>query len=245
MTNGRGPSPWIPALVAGLALVLGLGWIAGSVKDLRGARRTVTVKGFAQKRITSDYAIWNANVVVRSPTMEDAYQRIERDVAKVRAYLAKEGVPDTDVSATAVRIMARYKQTMSGMATNEIELFELNQNVSVKSADVALVEKASNGVTFLIKDGVELQSWDPAFHYTKLDDMKIEMLGGAAADAKQRAQEIASKSGAEIGGLASASQGVFQITPVYSSEISGEGWLDTSSIEKTIRAVVTVSYEIK
>jgi hypothetical protein len=243
MTNGRGS--WVPSLVVALGLLLGLGWIASAMKDIRGPRRAVTVKGFAQKRITSDYAIWTANVVVRSATMEDAYQRIERDVAKVRAYLAKEGVAEGDISVNAVSIHARYKQTMTGMATNEIELFELNQNVSVRSADVALVEKAAKGVTFLIKDGVQLQSWDPAFHYTKLDDLKIEMLGGAAADAKQRAQEIASKSGAKIGALASASQGVFQITPVYSSEISGEGWLDTSSIEKTIRAVVTVSYEIR
>jgi hypothetical protein len=243
MSNGR--SSWIPALLVAVALFLGLGAIGRAVRDVRASRQGVTVKGFAQKRITSDYGLWSANVVVRSPTMEDAYQRIERNVGKVREYLAKEGVADSDVSVSAVTIHARYKQTMSGMATNEVELFELNQNVSVRSSDVNLVEKVSKGVTFLIRDGVELQSWSPAFHYTKLDDLKIEMLGGAAADAKNRASEIASKSGAKIGRLVSASQGVFQITPVYSSEISGEGWLDTSSIEKTIRAVVTVSYEIR
>lgn len=228
--------------VFALAAVLLLGNVA---KDVRGPRRAVTVKGFAQKRIESDYAIWNANVVVRSATMEDAYQRIERDVGKIRDSLTKDGVKSEEMSASAVSINARYKQTMSGMATNEIELFELMQTVNVKSPDVKLVEKIAKSVTFLIRDGVELQSWEPAFHYTKLDDLKIEMLGGAAADAKDRCKEIAVKSGAKLGRLASASQGVFQITPVYSSEISGEGWLDTSSIEKTIRAVVTVTYELK
>jgi hypothetical protein len=68
------------------------------------------------------------------------------------------------------------------------------------------------------------------------------MLGAAVADAKLRAAEIADKSGATLGKLASASQGVFQITPAHSTEISGEGMYDTSSIEKTVRAVVTVSF---
>ena len=65
------------------------------------------------------------------------------------------------------------------------------------------------------------------------------MLGAASADARLRAGEIADKTGAKLGELSSASQGVFQITPAHSTEISGEGMYDTSSIEKTVRAVVT------
>ena len=118
-----------PALIIALGLFLGLGAIGRAVKELRGARSAVTVKGFAQKRITSDYAIWSANVVVRSPTMADAYARMERDIGKVRGYLLNEGVAEADLSVSSVMINARYKQTMTGMATNEIELFELNQNV--------------------------------------------------------------------------------------------------------------------
>ncbi len=233
------------AAAAGLFALAAVALAGTFAKDVRGGRRAVTVKGFAQQRIESDYAIWNSSIVVRSPSMAEGYKRIEADAAKVRSYLISQGVKEEELSGSAVTINARYKQSMSGMFTNEIELFEVNRTIGVKSADVKLVEKVAKGVTFLIQDGIELQSWEPAFHYTKLDNLKIQMLGGAAEDAKQRAEEIASKSGAKIGRLASATQGVFQITPVYSSEISGEGWLDTSSVEKTIRAVVTVSYELK
>jgi hypothetical protein len=107
---------------------------------------------------------------------------------------------------------------------------------------VARVESVSKEVTGLIRDGVELASFPPGFHYTALDDLKIEMLGAAAADARLRAGEIAEKTGAELGELSWATQGVFQITPAHSTEISGEGMYDTSSIEKTVRAVVTVSF---
>lgn len=238
-------SSWKTALVWGITLSAAAFALGPVAQDIRGGRRAVTVKGFAQKRIESDYAIWNANVVSRSVTMETAYKEIEADVAKVKAYLVQQGVAEADLSFSSVSINARYKQNYSGMSTNEIELFELTQTLTVNSPDVKMVQKVAKGVTFLIRDGVELQSWEPAFHYTKLDDLKIEMLGGAAQDARERSLEIAEKSEAKLGKLISASQGVFQITPVYSSEISGEGWLDTSSIEKTIRAVVTVSYEVR
>ena len=42
-----------------------------------------------------------------------------------------------------------------------------------------------------------------------------------------------------------STQGVFQITPRFSTEISAGGMYDTSSIDKTIRAVVTVTYGIE
>jgi uncharacterized protein len=39
--------------------------------------------------------------------------------------------------------------------------------------------------------------------------------------------------------------GIFQITPLNSSETSGEGMNDTSSVEKTITAVVTASFALE
>ena len=237
------------ALKVGLVVVLlaflSLLYLGGVAKEIRGTKRSVTVKGFAEKPIQSDYAIWTMNLVARSPQISEAYATMERNLAKVLDYLKAQGVKDEEVSYSAATIQVRYKMNMSGMPTNEIEIYEMNQSVTMKSADVHQVAKVSKGVTFLLRDGVELQSWEPAFHYTKLNDLKIEMLGGAASDAKLRAEAIAEKSGSKLGSLLWAQQGVFQITPIYSSEISSEGWFDTSSIDKTIRAVVTVRFELR
>jgi len=233
------------ALTAGLLALLSLVYAGSVVRDVRGTKRTVTVKGFAEKPIQSDYAIWTMNLAARSAQISEAYATMERNLAKVLEYLKKEGVKDEEVSYTAATIQVRYRMGPTGMPTNEIEIYEMNQSVSVRSPDVHQVAKVSKGVTFLLRDGVELQSWEPAFHYTKLNDLKIEMLGGAAADAKLRAKAIAEKSGSKLGHLLWAQQGVFQITPIYSSEISSEGWFDTSSIDKTIRAVVTVRFELR
>jgi hypothetical protein len=233
-------------VAAALLLVAGLFAIAlyaGSVvRDVRGASRYVTVKGFAQRGVKSDLAIWSGSLTARSREMSRAYQEIEADLARVLAFLAEAGIPREQISVSPVSIQTRFRQGEQGYFTNEVELYELGQTLTLASKDVARVESVSKEVTGLIRDGVELASFPPGFHYTGLDDLKIEMLGAAAADARLRAGEIAEKTGAKLGGLSWATQGVFQITPAHSTEISGEGMYDTSSIEKTVRAVVTVSF---
>jgi hypothetical protein len=233
-------------VAAALLLVAGLFAIAlyaGSVvRDVRGAPRYVTVKGFAQRGVKSDLAIWSGSLTARSREMSRAYQEIEADLARVLAFLAEAGIPREQISVSPVSIQTRFRQGEQGYFTNEVELYELGQTLTLASKDVARVESVSKEVTGLIRDGVELASFPPGFHYTGLDDLKIEMLGAAAADARLRAGEIAEKTGAKLGELSWATQGVFQITPAHSTEISGEGMYDTSSIEKTVRAVVTVSF---
>ena len=231
-------------LIATVALVASVLYAGRVVRDARAPARQVTVKGFAQRAVRSDFVVWSGSLTTRSPEMAKAYEKIEADLARVIAFLVAKGVAREQIEVSPVSIQTRFRQGEQGFQTNQIELYELGQRLTLSSKDVAGVESVSQEVTGLIREGVELASYAPRFYYTGLDDLKIEMLGAAAADAKLRAAEIASRTGATLGGLASASQGVFQITPAWSTEISGEGMYDTSSIEKSVRAVVTLAFAI-
>jgi hypothetical protein len=92
---------------------------------------------------------------------------------------------------------------------------------------------------------VEFQSNPPQYLYTKLADLKIDIIALATQDAKLRAEKMLAATGNKVGKLNSASVGVLQITPLYSGEISDYGINDTSSIEKEITSVVTCEFEVK
>jgi hypothetical protein len=83
------------------------------------------------------------------------------------------------------------------------------------------------------------------FYYTKLSDLKIEMIGLASKDAKMRADQIAISTDNEVGEVRSSRMGVIQINAKNSTDVSDYGMNDVSSLEKTITAVVTVSYSIE
>jgi len=67
----------------------------------------------------------------------------------------------------------------------------------------------------------------------------------ATQNAYNRAGILAKNSKGSVGALSSASQGVFQITPVNSTDVSDEGQYDTSTIDKVVKAVVTLEFHVE
>ena len=211
-------------------------WIATHTHKNGGE---IAVKGYAERRIKSDLGVWRGRFSVRGPELVPAYAELEKQSAIVSAWLQSQGAKG---EMSSVYTTVEHKLDAQGHATNEIEDYVLTQNVEVEGTDVALITRIGNKSTELIQKGVAFESDQPLWFYTKLNDLKIQMLGDAAHDARVRAEKIADEGHGDVGSLRSADQGVFQITAPTSTEVSGSGELDTSSVEKSVKAIVTVRY---
>jgi hypothetical protein len=107
------------------------------------------------------------------------------------------------------------------------------------------VEKLSREITGLLQKGIELNSTPPAYYYSGLNELKIDLLARAAADARQRAESIAKNSEASLGRVKKANMGVFQITGKNSNEdYSYGGVFNTSSKEKTASITLKCDYQV-
>ncbi|MEY3022054.1 MAG: hypothetical protein RIS86_1252, partial [Planctomycetota bacterium] len=91
---------------------------------------------------------------------------------------------------------------------------------------------------------IEIDSGSPSFTVSTIEEEKLALLERATANAHERAKTIARGSGGRPGRLVSASQGVFQIVAVGSTDSSDWGRYDTGTIGKTARCVVTLEYAI-
>ncbi|MBQ5718309.1 MAG: SIMPL domain-containing protein, partial [Alistipes sp.] len=124
--------------------------------------------------------------------------------------------------------------------------YELRQRFEVESNDVALIEQVYREISSLIADGVAIEAYAPDYYYTKLDDVKMGLIETASADARQRAEKIASNAGARLKSVASARMGVFQITGANTNEsFSAGGSFNTSSRQKKARITMRIEYRIK
>src|SRR5690606_24398673 len=104
----------------------------------------------------------------------------------------------------------------------------------------------SRKATELIERGIEFNSAAPSYYYSKLSELKIDLLAKASADARSRAETIARNSGSSLGKTRKASMGVFQITGQNSNEdYSYGGVFNTSSKHKTASITVRVEYAVK
>ena len=113
------------------------------------------------------------------------------------------------------------------------------------SKEVDKIEKVSREVTELLNQGVQFYSESPRYYYTKLADLKIEMISKATEDARIRAEKISEFSGGQLGDLESAKMGIFQITGQNSKEdYSWGGTFNTSSREKTASITMKLVYKV-
>jgi hypothetical protein len=228
-----------------LSVVLSTQLARRSFEKVQIRGQTITVKGYAERPIKSDFALWAASIDTRNADLVAAYKKLDADRAKVLAYLASKGFKGDGVQQFEVSILKRMKRDEKGNLTNAIEFYELSQRVQIYSNDVLQLSTVARDSAGLIQDGVELAAEPPRYFYTKLDDMKLTMLAEASQNARDRAEKLITGGSSTVGELKSASQGVFQITPPLTTETSGSGENDTSSIDKVIKAVVTCEYEIR
>ncbi|MEA3507518.1 MAG: SIMPL domain-containing protein [Synergistota bacterium] len=235
--------------VCGGLLALGLIFssmvVSDTVKTVKLANQTILVKGFAQKPVTSDVAVWSGRFTASSRNLVAAYKKLQDDLEKVLVYLENNGISRDGVDVSSVSTRTQYMRNDRGYETNEIDSYILEQTVSLNSTEVQKVSRLSKESTSLIEQGVEFYSYSPQYYFSKLEDLKIELLGQATRNASERAHQLAEKSGGSVGALRSASQGVFQITPRYSTDVEDYGMYDTSTIEKSVKAVVTIQYTIE
>jgi hypothetical protein len=92
---------------------------------------------------------------------------------------------------------------------------------------------------------VEIESSAPRYLYSKLSELKIDMLADATKDATTRATQIVTNANGSLGKLVEARMGVMQINPKGVTDVSDTGNNDVTSMEKEILAVVTVRFELR
>lgn len=237
---------WVAvAAILAISLVLSAQVLGSSLVKIKSADNVITVTGSAKQQIKSDQAVWTGSFAAQASELTRAYQQLEASQEKVREYLLGKGFAEKDVIFTSINTEMRNKMLPNGQYTNEVEAYRLSQQVEIRSQDVDKITTLSREATELINQGVEFQSYPPQYFYTKIADLKVEMLARATKDARTRADQIAQHAGSRVGALRAAKMGVFQITPLYSNEISDYGINDTSSLEKEITAVVNCEFETK
>ena len=206
----------------------------------------ITAKGSTRKNVKSDLVVWNGSFTTEAPTLLEAQHNLKADAAKVEEFLSSSVVTNAVFKPIAIEeIQASVSNDTNGesISRQRTVAYKLTQKVRVESEDVGRLAKLDT--TPLLEQGVLFTTEPPQFLYTKVAEEKIEMLADAKKDARARAEQIAAQGSRSIANLHDAEMGVFQITPLHQSDTSSEGESDTSSMDKTITAVVTATFLLK
>lgn len=181
----------VAAIIAALGLAIAGLFVGVGFERGRSADRYVTVKGVAERDVTSDLAIWPLRVVAADNDLTVAHARLESSVQKIMQFLAARQIDTTGAALANFEVSDAFTNQYGG-GNNAPTRYVIRQTVVVRSNDPEKILAASQHVAELVSSGVVLSSGGeygaggPNFVFTGLNKLKPAMIGEATARARSR-----------------------------------------------------------
>ncbi len=224
-----------------IALALGVGLTKVGTGFATRAGNGITVTGSAKTTANADNVVWTLSVNLSSPTVAAAIKKVDSDVAGLSDYLTKGGIAADALTLGPVSTYAN-EEYVNGNSTGRILSYRAQRDVTVRTKDVQLVSKLSQGLGALLQTGINVNNYGPQYYISNLPELRPQLMSEAMQDAKLRAETMTKAVGGSLGSLVNVKAGPIQITTPDSTMTSDYGSYDTSTIEKTVSATVSVTF---
>jgi hypothetical protein len=235
------------ALILGIFIALGLlgaGYeISTTLHKARLASNTVTVKGFAEREVKANLAIWR---VIFSATGDDLSKTTEE--ARTHEQAIRQFLAEKEIGEEAVKVdNIQVSDALANQYRNQDSLkgrFIVQTSMLVRTPQVEKVDAAARALSDVVAKGVIIGSSNVDYQFTALGDIKPAMLKEATQNARAAAQQFADDSGSKVGSISSANQGFFSISSRDGSAEQGDG-MAGNTIDKKVRVVSTITYYLE
>lgn len=235
------------ALAAVLLTALGMAaLLRDGLRDIQGQKRTVSVRGLAEREVEADLAAWPFSLSVTANDLLAAQEAMENQEKILRAFLGEQGLDAGALTLLRYDVQDLLAQQYRPEGV-ERGRFVLSKMLMLRTNDVAKVESASQAIDALVRRGVALgQGSQPSYLFTRLNEVKPDMIREATANARDAADQFAKDSGAHVGGIAMASQGVFSIDGRDDISTLGNytSFTPDMQLHKKVRVVTSVTYRL-
>lgn len=230
------------SLAAAVVVALGLaaaGWfVAQGMARLKTQDRFVTVKGSAEKIVDADLVVWPLQHTVAGNDLPQVQRQLDANTVTIREFFTKAGFKPEEIVVSPPRLEDRWAWAYG--ENRPPERYRYSTTVTLRTSRVGDAIAALRRTGELVSRGIliggqEGGGSEPTFDYTHLNAVKPALIAEATANARKSAEQFAKDSGARLGGIRSANQGVVSISD-----------RDPGSPQvKTVRVVTTVEYFLK
>jgi len=206
------------ALILGVFILLGLsslGYLLGNAAiKFKEYERTVTVKGLSEREYPADIVIWPVQFTEANNDLEGLYSSIENSTNKIKTFLEKQGIQPNEISLSSPAITDKSAQQYGNSAPAEFR-YTAVQTVTVYSKNIEAVRSVMSSLAQLGKQGIAFTGGNyqskTEYIFTRLNDIKPEMIEEATTKAREVALKFSEDSRSKLGKIKRASQGQFSI----------------------------------
>jgi len=207
------------ALILGICIFLGLaalGYVIGtSAVKIKQYERSVTVKGLSEREYEADVVIWPIQFTEAGNDLENLYDSIEKSTLQIREFLEGNGIRPDEITVSSPAITDKSAQQYGSGDRAEFRYAAI-QTVTVYSGNIGTVRSVMSSLSQLGKKGIVFTGGNyqsqTEYLFTKLNEVKPEMIEEATTKAREVALKFAEDSQSKLGKIKRASQGQFSIT---------------------------------
>lgn len=226
-----------------LGLTLAAYVLSTGVINFRLSGRYVTVKGLAEREVKADLAIWKIRFRSSGNDLLRTNAKIAEDVKIIEDFLKQFNLLADEIEFAAPRVIDLFAREY-GFEKTPINRYIIEASLNVRTTKVNQIEMASQKAIELIHKGVQLDEGsygaNPAYLFTKLNDLRPEMLRDATKSARALAEQFAADSKSKVGSIKQAYQGTFTIGSFsHGDQDVGDERLTP---KKRVRVVSTIDY---
>ena len=226
----------IAALVLAIGIVIGGYLLGDGLRRARMADRAVTMRGLAERNVTADLATWTLTFTAQGQELAAVQAESDRDARTVANFFGAAGFPANAVTDAGGSVNQFFD---SNRGVNNVTV---NRRVQLRTNDVMRARRAYARQFDLIRGGVAIQEGSGMqYSFTRLNDVKPQMIAMATQDARRGAEQFARDSGTAVGGIRSATQGYFSIG-ARDGDVSDEGSGGNDSPFQKVRVVTTIEF---
>ena len=224
-------------LKIGISIVMAAVILAVGLANIITPERSVSVRGLAEREVDADLAVWNMSFSMGENSLESMQKSILEKTEVIKKYLIKHGLEESDFTVKPAAITDNSLNSYMDQ-TKITYKFVAQQTILVRSGKIEAVKSAYADSLELVSAGIAVnQDYDSkvSYEFTKLNDIKPEMIAEATKNARTAAEQFAHDSNSKVGKIKKATQGLFTI------EDAAVGLED----KKSVRVVNTVEYLLK
>ena len=206
------------SIILGICLVAGLsslGYLLGDAAiRFKEYERAVTVKGLSEREYQADIVIWPIQFTTASNDLEEMYKSIDSSTEKIMSFLESAGIDVSEISSSSPAITDKSAQQYGNQPKAEFR-YTASQTVTVYSRNIETVRNVMGKMSDLGKQGIVFTGGNyqsqTEYLFTRLNEVKPEMIEAATRKAREVAEKFASDSKSTLGKIRTASQGQFSI----------------------------------
>jgi hypothetical protein len=215
------------------------GYVLGEgLRRAKMSERSVTVRGVSERDVTADLATWSVTFSDEGTTLGPVHSSVDQKSRAIRTYFQRAGFKPDEISDTAISASQSFDRD------RKEDRVTVSRSIQLRSRDVMKVRNAYARQSELIRGGVPISGSNVNYVFTRLNDLKPEMIAEANQSARKSAEQFARDSGAEVGRIKTASQGYFSVGARDGEACDECGSGGGSSPFQKVRVVTTIDYDL-